>query len=134
MRAVPVVNSSGVITGYVNPDAGNAPIDPLTAEFIVNPTFSPTLAGSIPRTGNLGRNTERSPGINNWDMTIQKSTRLSETVRVEFRAEFFNVFNQVNFDIPNRAVNNQSTLGRITRTDPSSGDPRILQFGLKLVF
>ena len=48
--------------------------------------------------------------------------------------EFFNIFNQVNFDIPNTAVNNQATLGRITRTDPSSGDPRILQFGLKFVF
>jgi hypothetical protein len=53
---------------------------------------------------------------------------------VQFRAEFFNVFNQVNFDIPNRAVNNLSTLGRITRTDPGSGDPRIIQFGLKFVF
>ena len=40
----------------------------------------------------------------------------------------------INLDIPNTAVNNQSTLGRITRTDPSSGDPRILQFGLKFVF
>jgi hypothetical protein len=48
--------------------------------------------------------------------------------------EFFNVFNRVNFDIPNRATNNQATLGRITRTDPASGDPRILQFGLKFVF
>jgi len=40
----------------------------------------------------------------------------------------------INLDIPNTAVNNQSTLGRITRTDPISGDPRILQFGLKFVF
>jgi hypothetical protein len=40
----------------------------------------------------------------------------------------------VNFDVPNSAVNNPATLGRITRTDPSLGDPRILQFGLKFVF
>ena len=53
---------------------------------------------------------------------------------MQARVEFFNIFNQVNFDVPNTAVNNQATLGRITRTDPGSGDPRILQFGLKFVF
>jgi hypothetical protein len=53
---------------------------------------------------------------------------------VQARVEFFNVFNQVNLDVPNTAVNNQATLGRITRTDPGTGDPRILQFGLKFVF
>jgi hypothetical protein len=53
---------------------------------------------------------------------------------VQARIEFFNIFNQVNFDVPNTAVNNPATLGRITRTDPGSGDPRILQFGLKFVF
>ena len=47
---------------------------------------------------------------------------------------FFNVFNQVNFDIPNRAVNNLATLGRITRTEPSSGIHGFCSFGLKLVF
>src|SRR5205085_4677500 len=147
VRAVPVVNSSGVITGYVNPDAGNAPIDPLTAEFIVNPTFSPTLAGSIPRTGNLGRNTERSPGINNWDMTIQKSTRLSETVRVEFRAEFFNVFNHPQFltgsvspfspaggFVPTNAATTPA--GRFLNPDTvgTDGGGRLIRYQLRLRF
>jgi hypothetical protein len=40
----------------------------------------------------------------------------------------------VNFDLPKVAVNNTSTLGKITATDPNSGDPRIVQFGLKFVF
>jgi hypothetical protein len=54
-------------------------------------------------------------------------------MNVQFRAEFFNIFNQVNFDIPNTNVSG-GNFGRITRTDPSFGDPRILQFGLKFVF
>jgi hypothetical protein len=40
----------------------------------------------------------------------------------------------VNFDLPGRALNNAASLGRITQTDQSSGDPRIVQFGLKFVF
>jgi hypothetical protein len=59
-------------------------------------------------------------------------------VNVQFRAEFFNIFNQVNFANPNTALNNPKTFGRITTTDGSSngnqGDPRIIQFGLKFVF
>jgi outer membrane receptor protein involved in Fe transport len=147
VRAIPVVNASGVITGYVNPDAGNAPIDPLTAEFIVNPTFSPTLAGSVPRTGNLGRNTERSPGINNWDLTIQKSTHLSETVRVEVRAEFFNVFNHPQFltgsvspfsptggFVPTNAATTPA--GRFLNPDTvgTDGGGRVVRYQLRLRF
>ena len=67
-------------------------------------------------------------------MGLSKNFRFNNTSYVQARVEFFNIFNQVNLDIPNSATNNQATLGRITRTDPSSGDPRILQFGLKFVF
>ena len=59
--------------------------------------------------------------------------RMGTDMNVQFRAEFFNVFNQVNFDLPNRNVSG-ANFGVITRTDPSFGDPRILQFGLKFVF
>jgi hypothetical protein len=59
---------------------------------------------------------------------------MSADMNVQFRAEIFNIFNQVNFDIPSRAVNNATTLGRIVQTDPGSGEPRIIQFGLKFVF
>jgi hypothetical protein len=61
-------------------------------------------------------------------------------MNVQFRAEFFNVFNQVNFDIPgttpgdNRIAVNQPNFGKITRTVPVTGDPRLLQFGLKFLF
>jgi hypothetical protein len=61
-------------------------------------------------------------------------------MNVQFRAEFFNIFNQVNFDIPGTNPNDNRTsvsganYNRVTRTVPGVGDPRILQFGLKFVF
>jgi hypothetical protein len=83
--------------------------------------------------GETGRGAYYGPSLQSWDMGLFKNFRISTDMNVQFRAEFFNVFNQVNFDIPATAVNS-GTFGRITRTDPSFGDPRIIQFGLKLVF
>jgi hypothetical protein len=83
--------------------------------------------------GETGKGAYYGPNLQTWDMGLFKNFRFSTDMNVQFRAEFFNVFNQVNFDIPN--VNRGGgTFGTITRTDPSFGDPRILQFGLKLVF
>ena len=54
-------------------------------------------------------------------------------MNVQFRAEFFNVFNRVNFGLPVTAVNGGG-FGSITSTHANAGDPRIIQFGLKFVF
>jgi hypothetical protein len=96
-RAVPVVNAQGFITGYVNPDAGNAPIDPSTAYYIANPAFVAGLPGSIPRIGTAPRNSERTPGTNLWNMNLTKRTRLGESTSIEFRTEFYNIFNHPNY-------------------------------------
>ena len=83
--------------------------------------------------GTAGRGSLYGPALQTWDMGLFKNFRMGGDMNVQFRAEFFNVFNQVNFDIPN--VNKSgSNFGVITRTDPSFGDPRIIQFGLKFVF
>ena len=84
--------------------------------------------------GNVGKGAYYGPSLHSWDMGLSKNFRFNGSSYVQFRFEFFNIFNMVNFDVPNNAVNNQATLGRITRTDPSSGDPRILQFALKYIF
>jgi hypothetical protein len=84
--------------------------------------------------GNVPKGAYYGPSLHVWDMGLSKNFRFNDARYVQFRVEFFNIFNMVNFDIPNTAVNNQATIGRITRTDQSSGDPRILQFGLKFVF
>ncbi len=65
----------------------------------------------------------------NWNVSAFKDFRLTERVRLEFRTEFFNIFNEVNLGNPNQTFTSPS-FGRIT----SAGAPRILQFGLKLLF
>src|SRR5262249_25613097 len=76
VRARPVTDAQGFITGYVNPDDNNAPTDPSTAYFIGNPAYAPGQPGSIPRIGTLGRNTERTPGTNNFNVNILKRSKI----------------------------------------------------------
>ncbi len=147
VRAIPVVNAQGFITGYTNPDAGNAPIDPNTAEFIVNPTFTFGQAGAVQRIGSLGRNTQRSPGTNNFDINIQKTTRVTENVRIQFRTEFYNAFNHPQFtqgsvspftpgggSVGNNA--NVTAAGRFLNPDTpaSDGGGRTIRYQIKLLF
>ncbi len=80
--------------------------------------------------GNSGKNILRGPRYFNTDFSIVKNTSISEAKSVQFRAELFNAFNNVNFGLPNSTVSSDSQFGRIT----SALDPRILQFGLKFLF
>lgn len=137
VRAVPVVNAQGFITGFTNPDAGNAPIDPNTAQFIVNPAFNPNLPGSIPRFGSLGRNTERSPGIRNTNFNIFKKTKIAESKIIELRTEFFNVFNHPQFSGRGISSNALTTLpGRFLNPDTpaTDGGGRVVRYQVKLIF
>jgi hypothetical protein len=79
--------------------------------------------------GNLGRNTIIGPGLVNLDFTLAKSLRITEAVRVQFRAEAFNFFNHPNFNLVGRIVND-ATFGQVQ----SQLDPRQLQFGVKVIF
>lgn len=134
VRAVPVVNAQGFITGYINPE-NNQSIDPNTAQFIVNPTFVPGLPGSQVRVGNLGRNTERSKGIRNFDMTLLKRTRFSESIFVEGRIEAFNVFNHPQFGSGDSVANASSTGLFLQPINPTtSGGGRVIRYQVKLVF
>ncbi len=89
--------------------------------------------------GSLGRNMLLGPGLLNFDFSLSKNTKLplSEASRLEFRADFFNVFNRANFGKPANNVINATTrqpiggAGLITTTSTAS---RQLQFGLKLIF
>jgi hypothetical protein len=84
--------------------------------------------------GTVGRGAFYGPSLFSWDMGFFKNNRITEQVNLQFRAEFFNIFNQVNFNNPNTNVSVPAGLGRITSTHPNAGDPRIIQFGLKLLF
>ena len=90
-------------------------------------------AGDVGTFGTVGKGAYFGPRTFYFDMGLSKNVRMSNDMGIQFRAEFFNIFNQVNFANPATAVNSAS-FGRITSTHANQGDPRIMQFGLKFVF
>jgi Carboxypeptidase regulatory-like domain/TonB dependent receptor/TonB-dependent Receptor Plug Domain len=91
--------------------------------------------------GNLGRNTVIGPGLSKFDFSVFKNNhvrRISENFNVQFRAEFFNVFNRANFSSPTDNLNvfDQSgnpvpSAGLITSTQTPA---REIQFALKIIW
>jgi Carboxypeptidase regulatory-like domain len=69
------------------------------------------------------------PGINNFDLSLLKDTRISERISAQFRAEFFNVFNHAQFINPSGNISSTS-FGMVL----SARDPRIGQVALKILF
>ena len=80
--------------------------------------------------GNSARNLLFGPGDIVFDVSFLKDTSITERTKTQFRAEFFNIPNHANFGNPGSNISVASSLGRIT----SAGDPRQIQFGLKLLF
>jgi hypothetical protein len=80
--------------------------------------------------GNSGRNILRGDNLNQFDFTAMKSFPFSETRRLEFRAEFFNLFNHSVFALPGGGIN-ASTGGQVSSTLNSD---RIIEFAMKLYF
>jgi Carboxypeptidase regulatory-like domain len=108
---------------YVNPLAFNC-LGPFNADGSINSQGVPLFSF-----GDTARNFIQGPGINNWDVSITKKTNFGENKSIEFRAEFFNAFNHVQFLNPNYD-GGSSTFDEIT-TDRG---PRLIQFGLKYYF
>jgi hypothetical protein len=77
--------------------------------------------------GTSGRNSLFGPGSFNTDLGLFKNFSLGEAAHLQFRSEFFNLFNNVNLGTPDSNMLSP-TIGRIT----SAGPARIIQFGLKL--
>ena len=80
--------------------------------------------GTSPRTICCG------PGIDNFDFSLQKVTPIGENKRVEFRAEFFNLFNHTQFLNPDGNISDGADFGRVKHTRP----PRSIQFAVKFGF
>ena len=81
--------------------------------------------------GNTPRNLLYGPGQKNMDFSIVKFIPIRESLRAEFRTEFFNLFNWANFANPNNNIAVGTTFGRISST---SAGPRVIQFAFKLNF
>lgn len=91
-----------------------------------------TAAFSFPAPGtfgNAGRNILDGPGYQNVNASLVKNTALTERVNLQFRAEFFNLFNHPNFNLPDNFLGSP-TFGVIS----SAREPRHIQFGMKLLF
>jgi hypothetical protein len=110
-----------------------------------NAVMIPPALGTF---GTMGRNIFRGPSFYNWDFSLVKDTRLGERVRMELRAEFFNVLNHPQFANPeastllNEDPSNPSAFGVSTATPDvgaanpviGTGGPRNIQLGLKFIF
>ena len=89
--------------------------------------------------GDSGSGIILGPGQFNWDMSILKNTRITERQNIQFRAEFFNIFNHPQFTNPNAGQGAifslpdraSGSFGQITST---SVNPRVIQFALKYMF
>lgn len=79
--------------------------------------------------GDLGRNAFRAPGLEQWDFAADKSFRITDLARLQFRSEFFNLTNHTNLGIPTTNFSSGS-FGQIRTTYPA----RQIQFALKLIF
>ena len=88
--------------------------------------FVPNAVGTF---GNSGKSILRAPKFFGTDLGLIKNTKVTEKTSVQFRAEFFNALNNVNFGFPDSTVTS-GTFGQIT----SAASPRILQFALKFIF
>ena len=119
---------------FVNPSFRGNPIVGKVTEWFDPSAFLAPPAGSG-FYGNLGRDTLRGPGITEWDYSMFKDTSLDEHVRLQLRAEFFNILNHTNFNTPNLVVFTPSgvspTAGVITSTSTTS---RQIQFAAKVLW
>jgi hypothetical protein len=116
----------------LNPNFQGNPL-PHTVDQWFNPAaYSLPTLGTY---GNAARGSINGPGMADFDFSLFKTTAIRENMSVQFRAEFFNIANIVNFGVPATSIFSGSTIsssaGRITSTTTTS---RQIQFGLKLLF
>ncbi len=109
---------------------------------MVNEYFDTSLfdKNSVGTYGNAPRNMLTNPGLFNIDLAVLRYFPINERMKFQFRAEFFNLLNNVNFTVPGlgSASPNESAAGNVWGTGDfgrltHAADPRILQFALKLM-
>lgn len=126
-----LVGSSGIdkpnyVGGLVFSDPRGAGPDGIPNEYFNRSAFTSEVLGTM---GNASRRFFHGPGFNNWDFGVHKDTKIRESMSMQFRAEFFNIFNHTQFNNP--GGNYASSLfGVVT----SAKDPRIGQMSLKFLW
>ncbi|HVF67747.1 MAG TPA: TonB-dependent receptor [Pyrinomonadaceae bacterium] len=131
-----IIQRANFRPGFAGGVEGSGRTQDRLAQYFNTAAFAPsTLTGGFfdrnAPFGNTGRNILTGPGQKNVDFSIVKFIPFTESVRGEFRTEFFNLFNWANFANPNSNISIPATFGRITQT---SAGPRVIQFAFKLNF
>jgi hypothetical protein len=137
-------DASGALNWFGNPAAFNQP-----CVLGSNPP-APSGCVPLPATSNLilggpGTTSTHGPGFHRFDFSAFKNFPIHEAISLQFRAEFFNIFNHPNFNSPNFGGNgvvavpgsgtfNNAAFGRIGSTRDAPFDPRQIQFALKLYY
>jgi Carboxypeptidase regulatory-like domain len=137
----------GTETGHFWFDPTNivCSLGPPVGQSLPNPNFTSMVQGGVPlfTFGNMARNSLRGPGINNFDISILKDFKVTESKSLQFQAGFFNAFNHVQFFGPSStegASGFSGNFGQVTSdTTPSTTTayyrgPRLIQFALKFYF
>jgi Carboxypeptidase regulatory-like domain/TonB dependent receptor-like, beta-barrel len=139
------IDTNGKLSFFGNPGAFNQPCV-LGAGGVPDPT---KVVGCVPLTGlaALGGPPAQiaGPTFKRLDFSVFKDMRLSERFTLQFRAEFFNIFNHPNFNAPGFGGNGvvavsgatnftSSNFGEIGSTRDAPYDPRQIQFALKLYY
>lgn len=130
------INTFNGVANTLRPDVTGPITYPGTVEQWFNPSVFVNPTTPTTHFGSLGRNVVIGPSFNNVDFSVIKNTKLNESMRVQFRAEVFDIFNHANFGQPGRVVGT-ATIGRITNTRFATGDSgssRQVQFAMKFLF
>jgi hypothetical protein len=124
-------NTGISILGFGANNRPNVVGDPHVGHRTPDQWFNPAAFAIAPfgSFGNAGRNILDGPSLQTVNLSLVKNTRLREGVSLQFRAETFNLLNHPNFGLPDIFVGSP-TFGHIL----AAGDPRHIQFGLKLLF
>ena len=117
----------GITAGQIRISHSNRGAE--VAQFFNTQSFVPTSQVPAGTYGNSGRGLISGPAFGNTDMSIMKDFPILERLKLQFRAEGFNVLNQVNLDLPNSYVNSDS-FGQIQ----SAQSGRVIQVALKLLW
>ncbi len=133
-------NNSSIGLGTDRPDLiGNPNTGPRTVQQFFN--TSAFQLNRVLTVGNSGRNIVEGPGFHDFDLSLIKNTAVHENTNLQFRAEFFNFTNHPNFGLPSHVMG-AANFGALFQTADvaqgnvglGSGGPRLIQFGLKLIF
>jgi hypothetical protein len=137
LRVSQYTSRADLVSGVpIYPSPNNIPNNQLNiAAFVAPPSGTVTNPGT--RVGNSARGLLRGPAIFNWDFSVFKNFKFRERHEFQFRAEFFNIFNTPQFNLPGSNLTSPANFGISTgtlTTVSNFGTQRQIQFGLRYSF